>query len=113
MRLISNMSQMTCLRFCLSRELGKCALCYPTSASVMHVTVPHLILKGVMMTAICKRSFSMCNSLFSGVPIIYICECLEKNFGDGEMTQQLRRHGIYTFFTCVLSKLLLQRIAYK
>lgn len=66
------------LGFCLSRQLGKCDLCHPIHAAVLHVTVSSSILKAVMMTAICKRSFSKCNLLFSGVPFVLYADSLEK-----------------------------------
>lgn len=48
------------------------------------------------MTAICKRSFSMCNSLFSGVPLVLYVNVLRERFWDGD-NLAVRGHEIYTF----------------
>lgn len=48
------------------------------------------------MTAVCKRSFSMCNSLFSGGPLVLYVNVLRERFWDGD-NLAVRGHEIYTF----------------
>lgn len=67
-----------------------------TCAAVLHITVSHFVSRGDTMTAICKRSFSMCNSLFSGVPLVLYVNVLRGRFWNGD-NLAVRGHEIYTF----------------
>lgn len=98
------------LGLCLWRWLGRCDLCHPIHAAVLHLPVSHFVSRAVTRTAICK-SFSVCNSLFSGVPLVLYVNVLRERVWDWDDLAVKRAWNLYTCHLCV--KLMLQRIAYK
>lgn len=110
-RLVSNMSQMIILGVLPLETAWEVWPVPPHRAAVLHITVSHFVSRGVTMTAICKRSFSMCNSLFSGVPLVLYVNVLRERVWDGDDLAVKRAWNLYVCHLCI--KLMLQRIAYK
>lgn len=64
MELVSNTSWMVVFGVLPLKAAQEACPVPPASAAALHITVLYLILKAVTVTAICKRSFDMCNSFF-------------------------------------------------